>query len=96
MQTPFDSNVATPAPLSAPSPPATVASAADLARQDLQARWKQLVAPAQLRWSKLTEAELHKTAGNEHQLAVLVQGRYRIPRGDAYRQVQSFHDSQKV
>lgn len=96
MQTPFDSNAAISVPSAAPSLPAVVVSVADLARQDLQARWKQLVAPAQLRWSKLTEAELHKTAGNEHQLAVLVQGRYRIPRGDAYRQVQSFHDSQKV
>jgi hypothetical protein len=96
MHTPYDSNASASAPIAALSPPAVAATAADTARQDLQARWKQLVAPAQLRWSKLTEAELHKTAGNEHQLAVLLQGRYRIPRGDAYRQVQSFHASQKV
>lgn len=66
------------------SPPAT-----DPVRQ-----WASLIGPAKLRWKKLTDAELLKTAGNEHQLAVLVQGRYDIPRGDAYRQVKSFHDSQ--
>lgn len=92
MHTPFDPN----ASVSAPVAPATGPSSADIARKELQMRWQQLIGPAQLRWSKVTEAELHKTAGNEHQLAVLLQGRYRIPRGDAYRQVQSFHDSQKV
>jgi uncharacterized protein YjbJ (UPF0337 family) len=90
MSSPFDPLAsATPAA----SPPETTAehTPAEAAR----ARWPQLIAAARLRWGKLTEADLLKTAGNEHQLAVLVQGRYDIPRGDAYRQVRSFHEAQK-
>jgi hypothetical protein len=93
MQTPFDPNASPTAvtPLSAVSATAIHEAAVE----DLKARWQQLIAPAKLRWSKLTEAELQKTQGIEHQLAVLVQGRYDIPRGDAYRQVRSFHETQK-
>lgn len=92
MPSPFDlqPNTATPA---ASTPAATTAiTPAEAART----RWPQLIAAARLRWSKLSEADLLKTAGNEHQLAVLVQGRYDIPRGDAYRQVRSFHEAQKI
>jgi uncharacterized protein YjbJ (UPF0337 family) len=66
------------------------------ARQDNKEKWKLLIGAAKLRWSKLTVVELQKTEGIEHQLAVLVQGRYDIPRGDAYRQVKSFHEAQKA
>lgn len=61
---------------------------------DPKTKWAQLIGPAKLFWGKLTEAELQKTEGNEHRLATLVQGRYDIPRGDAYRQVKSFHAKQ--
>jgi hypothetical protein len=88
MQTPFDPNAS--ATAATPQAPVQEGTA-----EDPKARWQQLIGPAKLRWSKLTEAELQKTQGIEHQLAVLVQGRYDIPRGDAYRQVRSFHETQK-
>jgi len=92
MQTPFD-----PASTAAQPAPAIPAVSAEIsAANDAKIRWQQLIGPARLRWSKLSEADLLKTAGNEHQLAVLVQGRYDIPRGDAYRQVKSFHETQKL
>lgn len=59
------------------------------------APWANLIGPAKLHWEKLTPEELQKTEGNEHRLATLVQARYKIPRGDAYRQVKSFHAGQK-
>ncbi len=59
------------------------------------AAWANLIGPANLHWEKLTPEELQKTEGNEHRLATLVQARYKIPRGDAYRQVKSFHAGQK-
>jgi hypothetical protein len=90
MPTPFDSIAAASA-----ARPVLAETHAAATPQDLLARWQLLIGAARLRWSKLTEAELHKTAGNDHQLAVLLQGRYRIPRGDAYRQVKGFHDDQK-
>lgn len=63
---------------------------------DPKAAWARLMGPAKLHWDKLTDAELLKTEGNEHRLATLVQQRYDIPRGDAYRQVKSFHEKQKA
>jgi uncharacterized protein YjbJ (UPF0337 family) len=72
-----------------PAPPAKVVD-------DPKAKWARLLGPAKLQWDKLTDAELLKTEGNEHRLATLVQQRYDIPRGDAYRQVKSFHEKQKA
>lgn len=92
MNTPIDPN----APKAVVPPLQPALTVAAVASNEAKLRWPGLIGAAKLRWSKLTDAELHKTAGNEHQLAVLVQGRYDIPRGDAYRQVKSFHDSQKV
>jgi uncharacterized protein YjbJ (UPF0337 family) len=74
--------------MSQPPPPAKVV-------EDPKAKWARLMGPAKLHWDKLTDAELLKTEGNEHRLATLVQQRYDIPRGDAYRQVKSFHEKQK-
>lgn len=64
--------------------------------EDPKAKWARLMGPAKLHWDKLTDAELLKTEGNEHRLATLVQQRYDIPRGDAYRQVKGFHEKQKA
>ncbi len=80
--------------------PAVTAAASAIkggdAVDDPKAKWKGQIGPAKLFWDKLTESELQKTEGNEHRLATLVQARYAIPRGDAYRQVKSFHEKQKV
>jgi hypothetical protein len=81
--------------------PAVTAATASAAKggdtvDDPKAKWTGQIGPAKLFWDKLTEAELQKTEGNEHRLATLVQARYAIPRGDAYRQVKSFHEKQKA
>jgi hypothetical protein len=81
-----------------PAVTAAVASSAkgESAVDDPESKWQLLIGPAKLFWDKLTDAELQKTQGNEHRLATLVQARYAIPRGDAYRQVKSFHEKQKA
>jgi hypothetical protein len=97
MTTPIATN--TPSSAATPStslPPSALPLNTLDAKQDNKEKWKLLIGPAKLRWSKLTVVELQKTEGIEHQLAVLVQGRYDIPRGDAYRQVKSFHEAQKA
>lgn len=55
--------------------------------------WQKRVAAAHKVWSKLSESELKKSAGEPARLAELVQMRYSISRPDADKQVKNFIDN---
>ncbi len=54
--------------------------------------WQKRVGAAHKVWSKLSESELKKSAGEPAKLAELVQLRYSISRPDADKQVKNFID----
>jgi hypothetical protein len=52
--------------------------------------WQKRVGAAHKMWSKLSESELKKSAGEPAKLAELVQTRYSISRTEADKQVKNF------
>jgi hypothetical protein len=55
--------------------------------------WQKRIGAAHKVWSKLSESELKKSAGEPAKLAELVQMRYSISRPDADKQVKNFIDN---
>ncbi|WP_152342846.1 hypothetical protein [Rheinheimera sp. KL1] len=55
--------------------------------------WQKRIGAAHKVWSKLSESELKKSAGEPEKLAELVQTRYSISRSDADKQVRNFIDN---
>lgn len=55
--------------------------------------WQKRIGAAHKVWSKLSESELKKSAGEPAKLAELVQLRYSISRSDADKQVKNFIDN---
>ncbi len=55
-------------------------------------KWKQHILTAKSTWSRLTEDELLKCAGQAGKLVALVQERYAIVRAEAHRQVKVFFE----
>lgn len=55
--------------------------------------WQKRVGAAHKVWSKLSESELKKSAGEPAKLSELVQNRYSISRSDADKQVKNFIDN---
>lgn len=55
--------------------------------------WQKRVGAAHKMWSKLSESELKKSAGEPAKLAELVQTRYSISRPEADKQVKKFIDN---
>lgn len=55
--------------------------------------WQKRIGAARKVWSKLSESELKKSAGEPDKLAELVQMRYSISRQDADKQVKNFVDN---
>lgn len=55
--------------------------------------WQKRIGAAHKVWSKLSESELKKSAGEPAKLAELVQMRYSISRQDADKQVKNFIDN---
>lgn len=56
----------------------------------VKGKWDSQVKAAKHEWSKLSEAELQKSAGNSQQLTGLIQQRYAIERHVAEKQVKAF------
>lgn len=57
--------------------------------------WQKRVGAAHKVWSKLSESELKKSAGEPAKLSELVQSRYSLSRSDADKQVKSFIDNRQ-
>lgn len=55
--------------------------------------WQKRIGAAHKVWSKLSESELKKSAGEPGKLAELVQERYSVSRADADKQVKNFIDN---
>lgn len=55
--------------------------------------WQKRIGAAHKVWSKLSESELKKSAGEPAKLSELVQLRYSISRPDADKQVKNFIDN---
>lgn len=55
--------------------------------------WQKRIGAAHKVWSKLSESDLKKSAGEPAKLAELVQQRYSISRPDADKQVKNFIDN---
>lgn len=55
--------------------------------------WQKRIGAAHKVWSKLSESDLKKSAGEPAKLAELVQMRYSISRPDADKQVKNFIDN---
>lgn len=69
------------------------ASASAMKNKTSDDAWQKRVAAAHKVWSKLSESELKKSAGEPAKLAELVQLRYSISRPDADKQVKNFIDN---
>lgn len=55
--------------------------------------WQKRIGAAHKVWSKLSESELKKSAGEPAKLSELVQQRYSVSRSDADKQVKNFIDN---
>lgn len=55
--------------------------------------WQKRIGAAHKVWSKLSESELKKSAGEPAKLSELVQQRYSVSRTDADKQVKNFIDN---
>lgn len=55
--------------------------------------WQKRIGAAHKVWSKLSESDLKKSAGEPAKLSELVQTRYSISRSDADKQVKNFIDN---
>lgn len=63
---------------------------AQAATEKFNGKWQEQIGTAKNTWSRLTEEELEKSEGKQHQLAGLVQGRYGLTRDEADKQVKDF------
>lgn len=55
--------------------------------------WQKRIGAAHKVWSKLSQSDLKKSAGEPAKLSELVQTRYSISRSDADKQVKNFIDN---
>ena len=65
-------------------------------REKTTVEWHQLIGAARLMWSKVTEAELLASEGEEQKLTNIISSRYVLSRNTANTQVKKFLTTQLI